>query len=453
MDILEKFRKNEYISFPIYSMTRNKAHKDYYRFFKEACNWGSEELSKWQFKKVKDMVQYAYNHVSFYCNLYDKSGISPNDLHDWSDFECIPCVDKTTIKNNEELFHSDENNKLKCRYDYTGGSTGQPMKFLLDEEIYQREDAIYRFYWKQIGFRVGEKCIILRGRKIFSQDNQKIYEYNRFWNYMYLDSAYLSIDYFKLYDQAIKKFCAKVIQAYPSSILMLARLYELKKVTPPKFDIILLGSENIDKIQIEFLKDFFMCTKIYNQYGHSEKATLALQTPSGSSLGFVPIYGYSELLDKSERTISDMEHLGEIVATGFSKSMPLIRYKTGDMAFLSEEKTNDFMKDWKKIKGIEGRLHEFIVTSNGRNISICTIGGAHISELNDIVDMQYEQNAPGDLIVHIVSDSVMPKETLRIIEKKYEDLFNGEINCTLKQVKKLKRTNRNKKIMLIQNIK
>ena len=453
LGIVEKFRKNEFISFPFYELTRNKTYKSYLFFFEDAANWDKETMESWQFAKVKEMLIYAYEHVPFYKKYYDEHQVDPYSVNSWRDFEKVPCIEKAIVKENGALFYQDQKDDIKCRFDYTGGSTGQPMKFLIDEDIYQREDAIYRFYWNSVGFKAGEKCIVLRGRKIYTEENKKVYEYNQFWHYMYLDSLYLNAEFFHLYDKAIKKYNAKVIQAYPSSLMLLAKLYQTKGVEPPKFKCIFLGSENVDDEQINFFKKVFQCKTIYNQYGHSEKAALALQTPDGSSLAFVPYYGYFELLDKEDQSITDTDKIGEIVATGYSKSMPFIRYRTSDQAYLSEEDSDSYMRHWKKIKKIEGRLHEFIYTNDGRQVSICTVGGAHISELNNVLDMQYEQEKVGELIVNVIADYQINEDEKKVIARKYENIFDNKITCEVRQVESLKRTSRDKKIMLIQHVK
>lgn len=451
MNMLERFRKNEYVSFPFYGLTRSRVHKKYYKFFEETSTWKEQEILDWQLKKLKDIVQYAYQHVPFYRCFYSEHGINPFEINSFQDFEKIPCVDKTIVKNNAELFYSDEWKTIPCRVDYTGGSTGQPMKFLVDEEIYEREEAIYRFYWKKLGYEVGDKCIVLRGNKIYTDKNPKVYEYNRFWNYMYLDSFYLKAEYFDLYVEAISRFKADVIQAYPSSLMMLARLFDMKKIKAPAFKIIILGSENVDEQQIDYFKKVFSCERIYNQYGHSEKATLALQLLDGKALGVVPTYGYAEIVDDNDRVINSVDVAGEIVATGFSRSMPLIRYKTSDRAAWSTEEACGFMRDWKKFSCIEGRLQEFILTKTGRKVSICTVGGAHIAELENVIDMQYEQKMQGELIINVVVGERLSQEAHRRIEEKYELLFENEVICRVNEVEKLERTSRGKKIMLIQH--
>lgn len=452
MSLVEKFRKNEICSFPFYDLTRSGIYRKYLKFFESSADWSNTEIDKWQFQKTYEIVKYAYQHVPFYKKYYDENNVDIEKINNWNDFEKLPCIDKEMVKKNGELLYSDEYKKIPCRFDYTGGSTGQPMKFLVDEDLYQREDAIYRYYWRSLGFDVGSKCVVLRGRKIFTEKNHKVYEFNQFWNYMYLDSSYLNDEYFELYDKAIRNYRAKNIQAYPSSIILLARLYEQNGIKAPKFERIILSSENVSETDIGYLKRVFQCHCIYNQYGHSEKAVIALQLPDGKSLAFDPFYGYFELLNDENNNIVSPDILGEITATGFNKSMPLIRYRTSDMAYLSDETSSSYMKYWKKISGIEGRLQEFIYTKSGRAVSVCTVGGAHISELNSILDMQYEQLEKGKLIIDVLAKGTLDDQIKKQISKEYEELFNGDITCDVKQVDRIKRTSRDKKIMLITNL-
>ena len=46
----------------------------------------------------------------------------------------------------------------------------------------------------------------------------------------------------------------------------------------------------------------------------------------------------------------------------------------------------------------------------------------------------------------------MSKEEKKIIAQKYEKLFDDKISCEVHQVDNLKRTSRDKKIMLVQHI-
>lgn len=99
-------------------------------------------------------------------------------------------------------------------------------------------------------------------------------------------------------------------------------------------------------------------------------------------------------------------------------------------------------------------MHEFIYTKDKRSVSICTVGGAHIKELNSILDMQYEQFKEGELILNIVEnpEQKLSDEDIISIQKKYEALFENQMRCTVKSVNMIERSGRGKKIMLLQHI-
>lgn len=454
MGLADKFRKNEFFSFPIYNLTRNRRYMEYFKFFVQSESWSKEQLDEWQWKKINEIVTYAYSHVPFYKKIYSSIGFQPGDLKSWEDFEKLPFTTKNDFKKFESEFYTDELSSIISREDFTGGSTGQPMRFRIDNDLYYREDAVYRYYWGKSGFNVGKKCTVIRGQKVANLEINKFYEYNRFWNYMYLDSSYIKPEFFQYYDNAIKKFNAKYVQAYPSSLYLLARIYEIYGIEPPKFKNIYLGSENIYENQIYLIKKIFKPEKILNQYGHSEKVLLGLQEPLGSQMGFMPQYGYMELIDGTNKIIRKNDQLGEIVGTGYSKCMPFIRYKTSDCAKSIDSPQNGIMKNWRCVSKIEGRLHEFILTKDNRLVSICTIGGAHIKELNSVLDMQYEQKEIGNIIINVVENPNNKLSQINIdkIERKFENIFENQISCKLKIVNSISRSNRNKKSMLIQHL-
>lgn len=454
MILLKKIRNNNIVDIPVYSLTRSNLHLAYYSLYKEMESWSVERIEEWQLEQIKRIVEYAYENVPFYKRLYSAIGFLPGDLKRFEDFEKLPCITKDDIKKNSKEFESINLQSKKYRVDYTGGSTGQPMRFLVDESRYYLDEAFYRYYWEKTGYCVGkERCVILRGEKIRNAANNNIYEYNRFWRYMYIDSNCLELDLLEKYDDAIRKFGARVIQAYPSSLYMLAKLYQLSGKSAPTFDIVYFSSENVYCDQMELIKKVFNIKKFFNQYGHSEKVLVAAQGMEFNGLGFAPNYGYMELVDDFLEKVSDEKTMGEIVGTGFSKSMPFIRYKTSDCAKIIKKETDDFMRNWKKISYLEGRLHEFIYDYTGRKISVCTLGGAHIVELNSVLDMQYEQYKPGELLVHVVENpsALLTGEDKMLIEKKYEALFDSKLVCKVDSVNSIERTSRSKKVMLIQH--
>lgn len=454
--IIKLYRENPYITLPIYMATRPNGFNETYTFLKNSESWSEERMLEWQFKQIKNIVEYAYKNVPFYNRVYSSVGFEIGDLKSMADFELLPYVTKDDIKKNKKDFVSKDAQNMNYVKIHTGGSTDKPMEFFIDRSMNARENAFFYYYWEKYGYKAGEKCIILRGHKVADLRKKIFYKYDRISNYKIFDSDYISdIKYIKYYDKQLKGFKAKVIQAYPSSLYTLAKIYEASGFEPPSFELVFLGSENTYDDQIEYIKKIFKAKTVMYHYGHSEQVLLALKYADANSLGFMPQYGYMELIDSNNSCIKEEGRLGEIVGTGFSKVMPFIRYKTGDCASYSNYKSNDFMKFCRSVERIEGRLHEFVVTKEGRLVSLCSIAGAHIEEFSFVSDMQYEQNEIGKLLIKVTSydgGETLTMQHTRAIKQALENKFNNTMDVEITQVDEIQRTKMGKKVMLKQEL-
>lgn len=414
-----------------------------------------EEVSAWQLKKVATIVDYAFLHVPYYHQLYARLGYKPGDLKTWNDFYQLPVLSKDDIKQNLQLFTADEAKKMDASICYTGGSTGKPMAFYLDLDIRIREQAFFEYYWKLQGYHYGEKCIILRGHSVKDVNCRTKLDQTK--HYLICDSRCVdSRDETLETIHAMKKFGARVIQAYPSSIYTLAKTCMAYGIDAPHFDIVLLGSENTYPDQLHVIQEFFSVKHLAFHYGHSECAIIAIKYRENNCLGFCPVYGVTEVLDTQHNSVSCGE-LGELIATGFNRSTPFIRYATGDYAVKSDYTAMDEMKNYFSVERIEGRKHEFIVTKNKRRMSLCTIAGAHLHSLSEIGDMQYEQREIGKLIVWVTrkpgTQSVECNVQSQIANEIHAAIANtGEMDVVVKEVNKIPKSTIGKNIMLVQHI-
>lgn len=455
MKLFEIYKKNKYIHLPFFRLLSTKAYLSAINLFRESENWSSEEMDQWQFSQVKAIVDYAYDFVPYYRKIYSEIGFKPGDLKTWDDFQKLPYVKKDDIKNNFEKFTSSQIETIQYFPCFTGGSTDKPMKFFLDQVIAERETAFFDYYWEKYGYKKGERCLILRGHKVADISKNRFYEYDKYRNYKILDSSFITkSEYLHYYDKEIRDFSARVIQAYPSSLFNLAKTYEAVGMTPPKIELIFLGSENTYPGQLDYLKKMFRAKRVMYHYGHSECVVVALKYPDSNHLGFFPQYGRMELINEKGSLIKGKGILGEIIGTSFNKSMPFIRYRTGDYAHYSDCNNIGFMKNCISVARIDGRLHEFVVTKDGRLVSLVVIAGSHLPSLSFIGDMQYEQIRSGHLIVKVTSKDgkKISQFILDNILSDFRNLFNETMEVQVYQIPEIKRTSLGKKILLKQEL-
>lgn len=449
MRIINIVRENSFVNIPVLKWKKSKSYRDFLLLLNACENWTAEQTDEWQLNAVSTIVDYAYQNVPAYKEKYDQVGFKVGDIQSWSDFEKLPFLTKDEIKDSNKSFVSKIHEPAKDAF--TSGSTGKPMRYLLDVATGERERAMFHYYWQKNGYIFGEPCVLLRGQNVGNPDKEIFYQYDRFQNYKMFNSTYATKpENLKTYCRQMAEFGANVLQAYPSSAYSFAKSCVEQGIEAPHFRLIFLGSEGVTPEQCTFIKDVFHAEKVMYHYGHSECAALAMRYPDEDKLGFVPVYGYTEIVNKNT-VCRGLGETGEIVATGFNRSMPFIRYRTGDYTTTSQVNVDCFMQNYKPVELIEGRKQEYVVTATKRLIPVVWLCGQHMKELELLKDFQYEQHEPGKLIVKIV----LPKKDEQQIMQKLTSEFNAllkDVDVVLESVDSIQKNPRGKRISMIQHL-
>lgn len=428
--------------------------RDMYIFLKNSESWSKDDIKEYQLSQTKDLIGHAYENIPYYTKLFDVNGISPKDIKSLEDLKKIPYLTKELVKENYDKLVSKNIRRGEYLVDYTGGSTSEPMKFLVDSKLIPRELAFLKYAWEKFGYRLGTKCIELKGAKVARTNRNIFWKRDPLLNYLKMDSDYLNEKYIQYYLKKIKKFNSNYLFGFPSSIYLLAKQIEKNKIEDfPKTKLIMLASENTYDWQLDYIKRVFDCNNIFYHYGHSEKATLAVKCLNGDILHFLPQYGYTEIINKYGETAKPGE-LGEIVATSYNKCFPLIRYRTKDYCIVSNKKCGGLWENYLTVSHVEGRLQEFIVTKDKRMVSICTMGAAHFKDLSEVLRTQYYQDTEGKLVFRIVlfpNKSVTDK-TLFDIKSALEEKLEQTVEVDVKIVDSIATTSSGKHLMIEQKL-
>lgn len=428
---------------------------DTYTFLKNSELWSKNKIEEYQLTQIREVIRHAYENVPYYMKLFDDNGISPKDIKSFEDIKKIPYLTKELVKENYDKLVSKNIRRGEYLVDYTGGSTSEPMKFLVDYKSIPRELAFFKYAWGNFGYTLGTKCIELKGAKVARSNRNIFWKYDSLLNLLKMDSDYLNDEkYIQYYLKKIKKFNSNYLFGFPSSIYLLAKQIEENKIEDfPKIKLIMLASENTYDWQLDYMKRIFGSNNIFYHYGHSEKATLAVKCLNENILHFLPQYGYTEIINKYGETAKPGE-LGEIVATSYNKCFPLIRYKTKDYAIVSNKKCGCLWENYLTVSHVEGRLQEFIVTKDKRLVSICTMGAAHFKDLSEVLRTQYYQDTKGKLIFRIVPFPNKPiaDKTLFNIKYALEEKLEHYVEVDVQIVNSIDTTSSGKQLMIKQKL-
>jgi len=406
-------------------------------------------------QQLSKLLHHAYENVPYYRRVFDKRGLKPKDIQDFSDLRKLPCLTKNIIRDSLQDLFAQNYSLSRLEYVTTGGSTGIPLGFYQERVVSsEKEWAFMITQWNRVGFKIGDRCVILRGNVLQSVNTGKLWGYDPVNKNLILSSYNMTDKTLPKYVEKIRKFKPDFIQAYPSVITIMARFMKENSIEPfPALKALLCGSENIYLWQRNLLKEIFQ-KRVFSWYGHAEKAVLAGECEKNTYYHIFPEYGFVELIGKDGNLISREEETGEIVATGFNNyAQPFIRYRTGDLGVYTNQECT-CGRAYPLLKRIEGRKQEFLIA---KNRSLVSLGPAlfsiHGAKWSNIKQIQFLQKEPGNLIIQIVKQQHCSEEEIcEYITKLFKARFGGLFTLKLKFVDHIARTKYGKHKFLIQKL-
>ncbi len=428
--------------------------RQYAHFRAELADSSPESISRLAHTKLANILRHALTTVPAYREYRHLLGglDAPQQV-----LAQLPVVSKAMIKSAPERYLSDALSPGSRLTAFTGGSTAEPMRFYLQKHVTRAKEYAYmEDFETRVGFVAGNEVVLaLRGRTVptAKRPGGRLWMFEPIKKQLILSSDHLEPTYMPQYMAALRQWKPGYIQAFPSALYPLARWLK----THPDAGVtarirgVLLYSENVYDFQMSLFREVFDCP-VLKHYGHSERVLMAATLPDDERYFFWPQYGYLEVLDEAGNVVTQPGVLGEIVGTSFeNRVMPFVRYRTGDMAMLSD-RPHPALPGYTAVERIEGRLQEFIVTRDHRLISITTMGAAHFDELAEVEAIQYEQHEPGIFLLKIVSSQKLGDDMRARIARAVEEKTQHGCRADVVSVKSIPRTARGKHVMLVQHL-
>lgn len=355
-----------------------------------------EKAQKYQEFKLKKLLLYAWKNVPYYKKNLEKSKVVVNGKVNLKNFSKIPILTKEIIRKEGKNLYSKE--KRKSVYENTsGGSTGEPIRFLQDK-YYDDWNNATKIYYKLIAKQdVGERELRFWGsERDLWEGKEKLSIRLRNWLYnrkefnAFKMSEKEMLDYVKKWN----KYNPLWVEAYVHSIYEFAKfIYKNKlKIKSPKNGILTSAGTLYPEMK-KTIEKVFRC-KVYNRYGSREVGGIAF---GETNLKISFWQNYLEIINK------------KIYITSLNNfSMPLIRYNIGDMA--------EFGKNKFDLKKVLGRETEAFKTKEGK-----IIDGAYFRHAIFFMDWvkkyQIIQKKHDLIIFKIVKSKKHKEKDLKFAEK------------------------------------
>jgi phenylacetate-CoA ligase len=313
----------------------------------------------------------------------------------------------------------------------TSGSTGVPVNVYSDEACSQfKRGAVLRSdEWT--GWCLGERIAAIWGNPKIRKDFFGIIRN------LFLERYYVFLDTLKMDEQSMNTFTEQLLRYSPGmlfghahSLYLYAQYLRAKhpdvKIRPHG---ILATCMVLHDFERRLISDVFGC-RVTNRYGCEEVSLIASDCECGEGLHVNSDALYVELLDKSGKPVGVGEN-GLVVITDLcNRAMPMIRYVVGDTAVWANRRCS-CGRTLPLFERIEGRVADYVVTSNGEYISGISLTENFACMVDGIAQLQIVQEDIDKFTFNIVKAPNFGDTTIDQIKKLVIERFgnNATFNC------------------------
>lgn len=408
--------------------------------------FSEEEIKRYQEEKLKNLLLYAYNNVPYYKKVLKKARVIQNGEVLLENFHKIPILTKDIIREEKKNLFSKE--KRKKTYENTsGGSTGEPVRFLQDGH-YSDWNIANKIYYKTFTSQdIGERELRLWGSErdlLEGKESFKIRLRNWLYNRKEFNSFKMSKEDMERFVEEWNRFKPEWVEAYVQSIHEFAKFVKENKKNVYKPKGILTSAGTLYPEIKKEIEDIFK-TKVFNRYGSREVGDVACSCEKNEGL-HVSIYNqYLEIVKKKED-----DDFGKIIVTNLNNySMPLIRYDIGDIAVPSKKEKCSCGRGMPLIGEVKGRDVNLFKTKKGELID----GEFFTHEFYlkswvkkfQVVQKDYE-------LIEISVVGVKNIKEMDIIERDIKKVMGDDCKITWKFVKEIKSLKNGKYLYVISEV-
>jgi len=358
-----------------------------------------DELRKSQWERFQSLVEYSKQHVPYYRESFGQIGLRAKDLRAWDDLLAVPAINKRQIAANfPDRITSSHTSRNTWEYIATSGTTDRLM-VVIDEETKARSYAV-SLYTQKIRGTYAPGCLhvtippdacslacaaavrrsqgamgrarhtiaVLTERGVSGFPRSLTGRALRAVAHPACEMASFGTvgtrvltEMLQWYLDCIRAWRPVVLSGLPTYLDLLARYIERCDETVPAIGSLLPeGALSTPALKDKLIRVFGV--PVHEVYGGHEFGSVATTCEHRDKLHIVMTECLVETV-RGGKHVAPGE-IGEIMVTRFAnKTMPLIRYRPGDLGRLYNSSCSCGRQT--QLLTLEGRLQDSIVTSRG----------------------------------------------------------------------------------------
>ncbi|MBN2108520.1 MAG: phenylacetate--CoA ligase family protein [Deltaproteobacteria bacterium] len=387
---------------------------------KKGATMSPDELAQIQWQRLSSCINFAYENVKLYRDLWSRSGIHPKDIKDRNDFSKLPVLTRAEIaaRPPEDLMSRSADARGLVSVCSSGTTTGKPLRVFLDNACYNHQYANLLYGYYLMGWRLGTPMMTVRnfahgdyrGAYCDGDFSHEPFEAVRSLVYRFVHRKQLlpplqgsmrpDIAHMASIHSRIKAYAPYLLEGnayfwYQFARYLLERGERLPSVRAVEIDEVTLSSG-----QKELISQCFNCP-VYDCYGSHELGVVAHGCSAGRGNHILSLSHYVEIIDTKSGRKAPPDAIGSVIITDISNSvMPLIRYETGDLASMPAGSC-PCGNSYPRMSSIAGRAINCVPAAG----KTCTeqFFLEHIFRFEEVVAFQIDKSRPEAITVQLIS--------------------------------------------------
>jgi phenylacetate-CoA ligase len=316
-------------------------------------------------RRLRRLLEHCGRNVPYYAEI--ASRIGPPEADVLAYLRRFPLLGKHELRAWPDRLTSADAGGRRTYWASSGGSTGEPVSLLQDQDHWDQTAAIQLLHTTWSGHRFGRREVYVWGSErdvLTGTMGPRMVAVNLLSRRSYLNAFRMSEADMRSLIAGLNSRPPDLIVAYAQSLYEVARFARGASLPIRPQRAIIVTSETLHDFMRTEIEDVFGC-RVLNRYGSREVGDIAGECPAHSGLHVFPWGNLVEIVDADGRPAPAGAE-GEIVVTCLTNlAMPLVRYRIGDRGVLAPDSACPCGRRGQRFERVLGHSGETFKTADG----------------------------------------------------------------------------------------
>lgn len=440
---------SKHVFFPLWEI-KDGANRQQYLQELSATQWQDPKtLRQRQWQRVRETVEYAFKHCSYYRTNYANPGFN-GTIRDWEDFRRLPLLTKRDIRENEATLLSREFQREELVEAKTGGSTGTALTLYFDERCQQMRNAAAMRSDRWAGWDIGMKIAAVWGNPPVADTFKKKLRNLLLDRYIFLDTMDINESSIRRFVDAWRRERVQVLFGHAHSIYILATYLRRMGVEDLQPRGIIATSMMLLEPERRIIEEVFKC-RVIDRYGCEEVGLIACECEQHQGLHLNVDHLVVEFLRDDGTEATPGEEANIVLTDLINRGMPLIRYRVEDMGVPSDRRC-PCGRGLPLMERVIGRQADFLKRPDGSLVAGVSLVERTLTAIPGIEQMQLIQDELHYVRAKVVRDSQFDEKTEHKLRNELQVALGESIRMEIQYVGALDQTRLGKYRFAICNV-